>query len=194
MKRIIVSVLIEFGPLLTFALLAQYIPFLTAVALFILLTIAALILGYYERGGFAWFPFLIALEIVFFGLWSLLAADSFFFIIKDTVFNGAFALIIFYGVARGKGYLKFFFRDLFAIEDKGWCILSLRWGIIFLLLAVSNEWARVFFNESGWAQYKVVATAITALFSVSQFWLAKKYRLPEASPWGMRITRRTTGV
>ncbi len=190
MKRIILSTLVEFGPLLIFAVLAQYIPFLQAVAVFILLTLVALIVGYYERGGFAWFPFLIAVEILSFGLWSIFAVNSFFFIIKDTIFNAAFAGVIFYGVLRGKGYLEFLFQDLFAMTKRGWYLLSIRWGIMFLALALSNEWARHTFDEAGWAQYKVVATVVTAIFAVSQFWLAKRYRLPDASPWGMRIIPR----
>jgi intracellular septation protein A len=191
MKSIFLNTAIEFGPLLTFALLAEYIPFLSAVAVFIFLTATALIVGFVERGGFAWFPFLVAVEIVGFGLWSILAANPFYFIIKDTIFNGLCAIVILTGCFYGKGYLKYLFQDLFAMAERGWQILSCRWGVMFLFLALSNELARHMFDTVGWTRYKVVATVITAVFAVSQFWLAKKYRLEEASPWGMRIIPRS---
>ncbi len=190
MSRIILSTAVEFGPLLTFALLAEYTEFLFAVGVFMILTLVALIVGYIERGGFAWFPFLVAVEIVTFGLMSLYFHNPTYFIIKDTLFNGFFAVLILGGVLFGKGFLKFLFQDLFAMEDKGWYILSFRWGLMFLTLAVSNEVARQLFDPVGWTRYKIFATVVTAIFALSQFWLAKGYRLPEASPWGMRIKPR----
>jgi hypothetical protein len=38
-----------------------------------------------------------------------------------------------------------------------------------------------------WAVYKVITVFITAIFGFYQFTLSKKYRLPDASPWGMRM-------
>ena len=58
---------------------------------------------------------------------------------------------------------------------------------MFTILAVTNEIARFYLSEYGWVNYKFIATLITIVFSLYQFKLSKKERLPESTPWGMRI-------
>ncbi len=68
--------------------------------------------------------------------------------------------------------------------------MSLRWASMFALLAITNEVARVHLSPEGWVVYKGIATAATIAFALYQFRLAKKERLPEASPWGMAIHKK----
>jgi intracellular septation protein len=87
----------------------------------------------------------------------------------------------------GKIILKSMFASIFAITDRGWKIVSYRWGIFMLLIAISNEFARVLFSADTWVTYKFIVLIILMIFSVWQFFLSRKERLPEASPWGLRI-------
>lgn len=108
-------------------------------------------------------------------------------IIKDTLYNGIFALVLFGGLYYGKLFLKILFGGMFAMTDYGWKVLTMRWATMFTLLAITNEIARFYLDEYGWVNYKFIATLVTMTFSLYQFRLSKKERLPEATQWGMRI-------
>ncbi len=87
----------------------------------------------------------------------------------------------------GKAMLKPLFITLFDIQEKGWYILSLRWGIFFLLLTVTNEIAWRLYDNEVWVQYKFWSTVLTALFGIYQLTLSRKYRNEGSSPLGMRM-------
>ncbi|MBC7981936.1 septation protein IspZ [Candidatus Parcubacteria bacterium] len=188
--KLFLNLAIEFGPIIAFLILSEVGNFLFATLIFVILTAAALIVGFIERREVAWFPLIVAVTVIFFGTLTVVFKNPFYIIIKDTLYNGAFALILFAGCFRGKGLLEPLFRGLFAMTEKGWLVLSYRWAVMFALLAISNEIVRMNVPAEQWVYYKGLATLATITFSLYQFRLSKKERLPESSPWGMRIVER----
>lgn len=186
-KKMLLGLSIEFGPILVFFLTVERINFITATTIFVGLTIIALIAGFIERRKIAWFPLIVGISVLVFGIATIIFKDPFFIIFKDTIYNGIFAIILFWGLKHKKGLLKPLFGSLFAMTDAGWRTLSLRWACLFTVLAVSNEVVRVHLTSEAWVSYKLIATLITILFSIYQFKLARQERLPEANSWGMRI-------
>lgn len=189
LKKALLNLSIEFGPIVVFSILSEKIDFILATAIFVALTVVALIAGLVERKRLAWFPLIVALLVVGFGMLTVFLKNPFFIIIKDTFYNGVFALILFVGLIFGKGLLKPLFDSLFAMSDRGWQILSFRWAIMFVLLTIGNEIARANLSPSEWVNYKICATLITATFSLYQFKLSKKHRLPNSTEWGMAIIK-----
>jgi intracellular septation protein A len=63
----------------------------------------------------------------------------------------------------------------------------MRWAIFFVLLTISNEVARHFLIPEDWVIFKGISTGITIIFSLYQFRLSKKERLPNSTEWGMKI-------
>lgn len=187
LKKALLSLSIEFGPIVVFSILSEKIDFILATGIFVALTVVAFFASLIERKKIAWFPVIVAVIVVSFGLLTVVLDNPFFIIIKDTLYNGVFALILFVGVAFKKGWLKPLFDSLFAMSDEGWRILSLRWAIMFTILAVGNEIARAGLSPERWVDYKIVATLTTAVFSLYQFRLSKKYRLDKSTEWGMVI-------
>ena len=187
LKKALLSLSIEFGPIIVFSILSEKINFILATGIFVILTIIAFIAGLVERKKIAWFPLIVAVLVVGFGLLTVVLKNPFFIIIKDTLYNGVFALILFVGLMFNKGLLKPLFDSLFAMTEEGWRILSFRWAIMFVLLTVGNEIARANLNPTDWVNYKILATIATAAFSLYQFKLSKKYRLPNSTEWGMVI-------
>ncbi len=186
-KKLLLNLFIEFGPIIGFLVASELTTFIRATVIFVTLTLIALALGFIERGRVAWFPLIVAITIVSFGLLTIFFENPFFIIIKDTLYNGIFAVILLLGLYYRKLFLKILFGGMFAMTDEGWKILTIRWAIMFVLLAVTNEVARFYLNEYGWLNYKFSATIITVAFSLYQFKLSKKERLPEATAWGMRV-------
>lgn len=186
-SKIFLNLAIEFGPILIFSAISDRVGFLPAAAVFVAATALALIAGFIERRRLAWFPLIVGAVVLSFGFLSLWLRDPFFFIIKDTLYNGAFAIALAVGLAFRRPLLRPLFGDLFAMTERGWVTLCRRWATMFALLAIGNEVARALLSEGEWVTYKLLATAATAAFALYQFRLSRAERLPESSPWGMRV-------
>ncbi len=179
---------IEFGPIISFFLTSDTLGFMPATIIFVSLTALALIIAYVKDRRIALFPLLAGLSVIGFGALTIVLDNPFFLIIKDTVYNGAFALALAIGLyVYKKPLLKSLFSALFCMTDKGWMILSRRWMVMFILLTLGNEVARVFYEPHIWVFYKMCATLITIVFGFYQLTLSRRERLPHSNKWGMNI-------
>jgi intracellular septation protein len=185
--KLILSLGIEFGPIVAFLVASEFASFISAATIFVVLTFIALVVGYIERKEMAWFPLIVGLSVIISGTLTVVLKDPIYLILKDTIYNGAFALILFVGLYYKKSLLQPLFKGLFSMTDIGWRILTMRWAIVFTILTVTNEIARIYLSPEDWVNYKSLATVSTIIFSLYQFKLSKRERLPESSPWGMRI-------
>ena len=185
--KLILNLSIEFGPIIAFLAASEVMTFIQATTIFVVLTFIALIAGFIERKELAWFPLIVAISVIGFGLLTIIFDNPFFIIIKDTIYNGVFALTLFIGLTFNRPLLKPLFKGLFSMTDKGWKILTFRWAIMFVLLTISNEIARIYLVPEKWIIYKGLATLATIIFSLYQFRLSKKERSPDSTPWGMRV-------
>lgn len=187
LKKLLLNVTIEFGPLIGFFIISEFTSFIRATMVLVVLMALSLVLSYIERGKAAPFPLMASVTIITFGLFTIILKDPFYLILKDTLYNGIFAVILFVGLYFNKALLEPMFKDLFCMTERGWRTLSFRWAVMFTLLTISNELVRINCTPEEWVMYKGVATLATIIFSLYQFKLAKKERLPESTPWGMRI-------
>lgn len=185
--KILLHLAVEFGPILIFSAISGYVGFLPAVAVFMGATALALAAAFLESRRVAWFPLIVAAVVLGFGAASLALRDPFFFIVKDTLYNGAFAVALVVSLALGHPLLRFLFAGLFEMTDRGWTVLTWRWAAMFALLTVGNEVARALLSDESWVTYKLAATFATAVFALYQFRLSRAERLPGSSPWGMRL-------
>ena len=185
-KKLFVGLLIEFGPIVGFFLIAPKMGFMLSTGLFVGLTAISLGYAFVKEKRVAYFPLIAGLSVILSGVATLTFDEPLFLIVKDTIYNGAFAIVLIAGLLKGKGLLKPLFKSLFAMNDTGWKILSLRWAILFILLAVGNEIVWRNYDEITWVAYKGYSTFVTIIFAVYQFRLSKKYRLSESNVWGMR--------
>lgn len=187
-SKFLFGVGVEFGPIIVFLIVSIFLSFNNSVLIFVITTIIALLANYIQNKRLAWFPIIVALTIVVFGLLSYFLDNPFFIIFKDTLYNLIFGVILFVGLYYEKNFLKPLFDMLFSMSDRGWDILAFRWACIFIALAISNEIARMILTSEQWIIYKGISTLVTTIFSLYQFTLAKTHRLPGSSPWGINIT------
>jgi intracellular septation protein len=187
MKKILLNLSIEFGPIVAFLVASELTSFLKATLIFVLLTGLALIAGYIERRELAWFPLIVGISIIGFGMLTIIFKNPFFIIFKDTIYNGLFAVVLGTGLLYKKPLLKPLFKGLFSMSEKGWLILTFRWMVMFILITISNEIARMHLTPDDWVVYKGISTLATMAFSLYQFKLSRQERLPDSTQWGMRI-------
>lgn len=191
-KNVLISWSIEFGPIILFFISINILGsedrgFLISTAIFTVAMIIALFSSYKYEKRIAWFPLIAGVSVISFGLVTLFFKKPIIFILKDTFYNGFFALLLLIGAIYKKALLKPLFKALFDMSDIGWYKLSVRWGIFFLLLTIGNEIAWRLFDQDIWVKYKFWSTIATTIFGLYQIRLSKKYRNERATKWGMRI-------
>lgn len=184
--------LIQFGPITTFFIAFEwggrdfFLATNVLMAAIILATVASMI----RDRRIPWFPLYAALFTLTFGGATLYYHDPHFLMVRDTLYDGIFGLIILVALSMKKNILRTFFLPLFALTDKGWQILAWRWAVFFLIMATANEGARRILSVEAWVYFKIIATLIFIVFGVYQFTLTRRERVPEESnALGMR--RRT---
>jgi intracellular septation protein len=140
-KNVLISWSIEFGPIISFFVSINILGsedkgFLVSTAVFIIAMILALFSSYRYEGRIAWFPLIAGVSVISFGTLALIFKAPIIFILKDTFYNGFFALLLLVGAVYNKALLKPLFKTLFDMSDTGWYKLSIRWGIFFAMLTI----------------------------------------------------------
>jgi intracellular septation protein len=179
---------IEFGPLTVFFITSYIYDFYTAALFLVIATIIALIVSVLRYRRFAYFSFLMGLFVLICGSATVLFHDPRWLVIEYTVNNCSLALALLGGYYfLNRPVLRDLFGHMFMISEKGWMILSWRWGMLFLITGVTNQifWELVR-DEYLWTIFRLLATVFIFVFGMSQFLTSRRERLPEGSAWGLR--------
>lgn len=188
--KLISGLAIEFGPIVIFFLLIEFshVRFIRAVTVFVVATLAALLLAFIFQKRVAAFPLIAGASVIVFGCASIFFHQPSFFIIRDTIYDGVFSVVLFWGLYNGKYYMKPLFENVLAIDDEGWKIISRRWAIAFAILAIGNHLVFIYAHTLIiWVHYKFWSAILTSAFGAFQIFIARKHRLPHSSPWGLKI-------
>jgi intracellular septation protein len=189
--RFLIGFFIEFGPIALFFLGSELHPgvrgFFLGTKLLVAATVVSLIAAYVRDRRFAVFPFTIGVFTLFMGGATIWFSNPIFVQLEYTLYNGIFGAFILITLAMKRLPLRHMFGSMLAITDRGWEILSLRFGIMLLLLALLNEIILHLHALQLWVYFRFSSYIFSTAFGLCQAFLVRKYRLPEASPWGMRI-------
>jgi len=151
-------------------------PIFVATALFMAAIALALGVSFARDGKLPIMPLISGVVVLVFGGLTLWLKDETFIKMKPTLVNGLFAAILLGGLAFGKPLLGHVFGAAFSLTDAGWMILTRRWGVFFLCLAVLNEvvWRSV--STDTWVDFKVFGIMpLTFAFAIAQAPLLGKY-------------------
>ena len=185
-RHFFLSLGIEFGPTVLFFLGATLYDFFVGVWFLIVGTVLSLVTSLIRDKRIPLFSVIASTFVLLSGVVTLLTSDPCWVVLEYALYNFAFALAMFVGYVVEKPALKKLFHTMFHLTDKGWHILSLRWGMFFLIAAVGSEYMWRMYGEETWVYYRFIMSIVLATFGFSQFFLARKHRLPDASPWGLR--------
>lgn len=144
-------------------------PLFEATGAFMLATIIALIAGWVLERRLPMMPLVSGVFVIVFGGLTLILADETFIKIKPTLVNCLFAVVLIGGLAFKKSLLKPLFGSAFQLSEKGWRLLTLRWGGFFILLAFLNEVIWRSFSTDFWISFKLFGILpLTLIFAVLQ--------------------------
>jgi len=157
-----------------------------ATAAFMVVTAAALVAGWMLERRLPVMPLVSGFFVFVFGGLTLLLADELFIKVKPTLVNTLFAIILLGGLAFKRALLKPLFGAAFQLPDEGWRVLTLRWGLFFIVLAVLNEVVWRNFSTEFWAAFKLFGVMpLTILFAGSQTPFLLRHQIDEtAAPAG----------
>lgn len=175
-SRQIIKLIVEMGPLVVFFIANSQAGILVGTAWFMGATAVALTASKLILGRVPLMPLISGVFILVFGGLTLWLQDSTFIKLKPTIVNLLFSCILFGGLAFGQSFLKYVFGEAFSLTEEGWRILTIRWALFFLFLAVLNEVVWRNFSEDFWVSFKLWGLMpITMVFAMSQVGLLQRY-------------------
>lgn len=170
---------VDLGPLVVFFAVYSRFDIFVATAAFMAATAVAMAAAWSltrHIPAMTWFS---AVLVGVFGGLTIWLQDETFIKVKPTIVFLIFAAILFFGILRGRNYLKVLLGTAFTgLSERGWHLLAWRWAIFFLVLAGLNEMFWRMFSTDVWMHFKVWGdTLLTFLFAIAQMPMLMKHGL-----------------
>ena len=175
-------ILVEWGPLIAFFIANARGGIFWGTGVFMAATVVALAVSWTLTRRFALVPLIGAVFVAIFGGLTLWLQNDTFIKVKVTLVNVMFGSILLAGLYFGKQFLKLVLGEALKMDDEGWRILTLRWGLFFFALAALNEvvWRSV--GTDLWVNFKVFGILpLTLLFALSQAPLMSRHMIGESN-------------
>ena len=186
-----IKVLLEFGPIVVFFLAYKYAPLpdffegddsleriIFATKAFIPAILVTVLIGYLQTKTVAKMPLFTAVIVLVFGGLTIWLRDETFIKMKPTIIYLVFSSLLGIGLLRGRSYLKSLMEVALPMEDEGWLILTKRFALFFIGLAITNEYIWRSFTTDVWVSFKTFGLPIaTFIFFFAQAKLIQKYRV-----------------
>jgi len=162
----------------TFFIIAQYQSIIIAALISSLFSFLVLVTFYLIEKRIAKFQIF---SIVLSGLLSALAFiynEEIFVKIKPSIYNGLFSLVLLGGFLYRKPMMKQFFGSQFFLTEETWFLLSLRWGLFFGFLTITNEIIWRNYSTQEWVFVKVfILFPLVGIFMLAQLPLTLRGRI-----------------
>lgn len=169
---------IEYGPLGVFFVVYLKYDLITATGAFMAATVVALIASYATERRIPIVLVVTAVVVLVFGGLTLILDDERFIKMKPTIVQALFAVVLLGGLAIGKPLLRPLLSAAWQLTDRGWHLLTLRFGLFFAVMAVLNEIVWRTQTTDFWVNYKIFgALALTFAFTASQARLIMRYQI-----------------
>jgi len=167
---------IDLGPLLIFFAANAWYGIFPATAAFMVAIVAALAASRLLLGKISPMPLITAVLVMVFGGLTLFLQDETFIKIKPTILYVLFAALLFGGMAVNRLFLQMVMGDAIDLTREGWRIMTVRWAIFFLVLAVLNEAVWRTMTTDFWVSFKVFGLLpLTFVFAALQIGLLQKH-------------------
>ena len=172
----------ELGPLLIFFFVNSKANLFVATGAFMVAVVIAMVASYMVTRHVPMMAIVTAVVVVVFGTLTLILHDETFIKMKPTIVYTLFAAALGGGLLFNRSFIAIMFDQMFNLTHHGWRILTMRWALWFLAMAVLNEIIWRTQSTDFWVAFKVFGMVpLTMLFAITQMPLIKRYHLDPAS-------------
>ena len=179
----LVSFFLEILPLAGFFLGYEFYGLFAAAVISVVLGALVMALNWIQTRRLARFALFSLLLSGGMTLAALYFNAAIFIKIQPTLFNGIFATVLLGGLLLGRAMMREFFGTQFHLTTPTWFLLSRRWGLFFLCLAIANEMVWRNASDADWVAFKTfVAAPASVLFMMAQLPLTLRGRIAADAP------------
>ena len=175
-----VKFLSEFGPLIAFFVGYKYGGIQGATLYMVIASVVSVTVCYILYRKVQTFSLVSSGVLLVTGGITIFTGNSMFIKIKPTILYIIFGSAFFISTLKNKPFMKYLLSGTIQLKEESWNVLSYRFTIFFLLMAVINEIVWRNFEEITWVKFKVFgAIPITLLFILIQLPFVMKNKLPK---------------
>ena len=172
----------ELGPLLVFFITNARYHLFVATGAFMVAIVVAMIASYVVTRHVPLMALVTGAVVLVFGTLTLVLHDETFIKVKPTIIYALFAGVLGGGLLFGRSFIAVLFDQMFNLTAQGWRILTLRWALFFLAMAVVNEVVWRTQSTDFWVAFKAFGVIpLTMGFAITQMPLIKRYHLEPVS-------------
>lgn len=172
----------ELGPLIVFFAVNAKFNLFAATGAFMVAIVAAIIASYVVTKHVPIMALVTGAVVLVFGTLTLVLHDETFIKMKPTIVYALFAAVLGGGLLFGRSFIAIMFDQVFNLTPQGWRILTLRWTLFFVAMAILNEVVWRTQSTDFWVGFKAFGVLpLIMAFAVSQMPLVKRYHLEPAS-------------
>src|SRR5260370_21086876 len=133
----------ELGPLVVFFVANAKFHLFVATGAFMVAVVAAMIASYVVTRHVPIMALVTGVVVLVFGTLTLVLHDETFIKDNPTILYGLFAAVLGGGLLFGRSFIAIMFDQVFNLTPHGWRILTFRWAVFFVAIAVLHEAGRV---------------------------------------------------
>jgi intracellular septation protein len=169
---------IELGPLLVFFAGNAVAGIYAATGAFMAATLISLGFAQWRYGKLPVMPLVSGVVVLIFGTLTLYLRDETFIKIKPTLVYLIFAVVLGAGYLMKKPLLELLLGSTLRLQEEGWRILTIRWALFFVVMALINEIVWRNFSTDIWVSFKAFGfLPLTFIFAFAQLPLLQRYGL-----------------
>ena len=181
----VVKPVAEYGPLIVFFGAYVFADLITATAALMIATAAALALSYAVDRRVPLMPLITAGLVGVFGGLTLWLNDETFIKLKPTIVQAMISAVLLGGLVFGRSLLKPVLGAAWQMNEEGWRLLTLRFGVFFAAMALLNELVWRTQSTDFWVSFKVFGImGLTFVFILTQLPLLNRYRVADPAAGG----------
>jgi intracellular septation protein len=169
---------VDFAPLLLFFVAYRLFDLYAATATVMAAAVGAAALGYWFDRKLHPVPVATAVIVLIFGGLTLYLNNDTFIKMKPTMVYALFAAVLLGGLFFDRPFVKYVLGTAVILKDGSWRVLTWRFGIFFLAMALINELMWRNFSNDIWVTFHTFGgIGLTLLFSLSQVPFLLKHQI-----------------